>query len=411
MTKLTKRTVDAAEIGASDYVIWDKDLPGFGLRVFTSGKRSYVVQYRQAGRSRRYTIGLHGVWTPETARREAKALLGQVARGGNPAEDRALDRQAITVKELCTRYLADLEKGLILGKRGRPKKASTVLTDMGRIQRHIIPLLGNRRVHDLTKSDITQTMKDIMAGKTRINEKTDKRGDRPRWGRYGDAHDRLLWRHSQLCGGVRHHRFRTLRMELASPRTMSVVVAWVRIPTASFAALAVWLLSFVWLQSAADAAPAIDGALLPFGHDLLASVEVDSLLQDLEPFVHGFEGAPLGGRHALDDVFFAAKDGIVAETLVKRPADGGELAADGRIERSGGDVEPAALLLHLGGELSQGILGRIRQSGDRNLHAAALFRNGLALGVDGGGPGCPERTQMCGRLRHGLQRCLPFPAG
>lgn len=174
MTKLTKRTVDAAEIGASDYVIWDEDLPGFGLRVFASGKRSYVLQYRQSGRSRRYTIGLHGVWTPETARREAKALLGQVARGGHPAEDRALDRQAITVKELCTRYLADLEKGLILGKRGRPKKASTVLTDVGRIQRHIIPLLGNRRVRDLTKSDITQAMKDIMAGKTRIDEKTDK---------------------------------------------------------------------------------------------------------------------------------------------------------------------------------------------------------------------------------------------
>ncbi|MBW4653504.1 MAG: Arm DNA-binding domain-containing protein [Kaiparowitsia implicata GSE-PSE-MK54-09C] len=65
----------------------------------------YVVQYRAAGRSRRATIGLHGVWTPEEARREAKVLLGQVARGGNPAEERKLDREAITVKELwsCAR--------------------------------------------------------------------------------------------------------------------------------------------------------------------------------------------------------------------------------------------------------------------------------------------------------------------
>ncbi|MEN5053353.1 tyrosine-type recombinase/integrase [Brevundimonas naejangsanensis] len=174
MTKLTKRTVDAAEIGASDYLIWDEDLPGFGLRVFPSGKRSYVVQYRQSGRSRRYTIGLQGVWTPETARREAKVLLGEVARGGDPSEDRSLDRRAITVKELCSRYLADLERGLILGKRGRPKKASTITTDVGRIQRHIIPLLGNRRVRDLTKADITQAMKDIIAGKTRTDVKTDK---------------------------------------------------------------------------------------------------------------------------------------------------------------------------------------------------------------------------------------------
>ncbi|MBB4302131.1 hypothetical protein GGD81_001155 [Rhodobium orientis] len=174
MAKLTKRIVDGAEIRASDYIIWDEELPGFGLRVFASGKRSYVVQYRAAGRSRRYTIGLHGVWTPETAKREAKSLLGDVARGGNPAEDRQLDREAMTVKELCDRYLDDLDRGLILGKRGRPKKATTIITDVGRIKRHIIPLLGARKVRDLTKADITQAMKDVMAGKTRMSEKTGK---------------------------------------------------------------------------------------------------------------------------------------------------------------------------------------------------------------------------------------------
>ena len=174
MTKLTRRTADATEIKSSDYVMWDEELPGFGLRVFRSGKRGYVVQYRAAGRSRRITIALHGVWTPEEARREAKVLLGQVARGGNPAEERKLDREAITVKELCARYLEDLRNGLVLGKRGRPKKATTISTDIGRIERHIVPLLGSRRVRDLAKSDIAQAVKDIMAGKTRANVKTDK---------------------------------------------------------------------------------------------------------------------------------------------------------------------------------------------------------------------------------------------
>lgn len=122
MTKLTKRTFDATQIKSSDYVPWDDDLPEFGLRVFKSGKRSYVVQYRAAGRSRRVTIGPHGVWTPEEARREAKVLLGAVARGGNPAEERTLDREAIIVRELFTRYLEDLRNGLVLGKRGRPTK-------------------------------------------------------------------------------------------------------------------------------------------------------------------------------------------------------------------------------------------------------------------------------------------------
>ncbi|CAH2400823.1 hypothetical protein MES5069_270064 [Mesorhizobium escarrei] len=62
----------------------------------------------------------------------------------------------------------------MLGKRGRPKNATTISTDVGRIERHIVPLLGSRRVQDLAKSDITQTLKDIMAGKTRANVKTDK---------------------------------------------------------------------------------------------------------------------------------------------------------------------------------------------------------------------------------------------
>jgi integrase len=174
MTKLTKRIVDAADVREKDYFIWDDDLPGFGLRVFASGKRSYLIQYRSAGRTRRYSIGLHGVWTPETARQEAKVQLGRVAHGDNPAEERQLDHKAISVKELCNLYLADLKAGLILGKGGRPKKATTITTDIGRIERHILPLIGTRRVKDLTKADINKVLKDVMAGKTRASVKTNK---------------------------------------------------------------------------------------------------------------------------------------------------------------------------------------------------------------------------------------------
>jgi len=174
MTKINKRSVDAADVRSKDYFIWDQELPGFGLRVFASGKRSYLIQYRAQGRTRRYTIGLHGVWTPEQARQEAKVQLGRVAKGENPSEERLLDHQAITVKELCDLYLADLKAGLILGKGNRPKKATTIVTDTGRIQRHIIPLLGTRRVKDLSKADVNKALKDIMAGKTAVSVKTKK---------------------------------------------------------------------------------------------------------------------------------------------------------------------------------------------------------------------------------------------
>lgn len=174
MAKLTKRVVDAADTREKDYFIWDDELPGFGLRVFASGKRSYLIQYRAAGRTRRFTIGLHGVWTAETARQEAKVQLGRVAKGDNPSEERQLDHKAITVKELCTLYLHDMNAGLILGKGGRPKKPSTVTVDTGRINRHIIPLVGTRRVKDLTKADVNKLLKDVMAGKTSVSVKTDK---------------------------------------------------------------------------------------------------------------------------------------------------------------------------------------------------------------------------------------------
>lgn len=174
MVKLTKRVVDTAVAESKDYVLWDDELPGFGLRIFPTGKRSYLIQYRVDGRSRRYTIGLHGVWTPESARREAKAQLGRVAQGDDPAEERAELNKAISMKELCELYMDDLRNGLILGKGARPKKQSTVDIDLGRIERHVIPLLGSRRVKDVTKAILTKVMRDIMAGKTRAFIKTNK---------------------------------------------------------------------------------------------------------------------------------------------------------------------------------------------------------------------------------------------
>jgi len=97
-----------------------------------------------------------------------------VAAGNDPAEERLEDHRAMTVKQLCERYIQDLEDGLILGKGGRPKKQSTIDTDIGRIRRHVIPLIGTRRVKDLTRADMVKIMRDIMAGKSRIIVKTKK---------------------------------------------------------------------------------------------------------------------------------------------------------------------------------------------------------------------------------------------
>lgn len=176
MVRITKRFVEAAEPIGRDYFIWCDDLPGFGLRVFASGRRSYLIQYRAGGRSRRVSIGLHGALTADEARREAKSLLGRVARGEDPAEERATHRGAMTIAELCDAYLDATDKGLIMGKGGLPKKASTLYVDRGRIGRHIRPLLGARLVKDLAVSDVQRFVRDVQTGKTAAVVKTGSRG-------------------------------------------------------------------------------------------------------------------------------------------------------------------------------------------------------------------------------------------
>jgi integrase len=136
-----------------------------------------MVQYRNSsGMSRRITVGKLGVLTAEEARKAAKVILADVTKGRDPAAKRAEDRAAITVRQLCQMYIGTAEKGLVLGKRGQPKKPSTLYTDRGRIERHILPLLGNRRVCDLVTPDIARFMRDVASAKTARDIKTGFRG-------------------------------------------------------------------------------------------------------------------------------------------------------------------------------------------------------------------------------------------
>lgn len=175
--RLTKRVVEAQLPAEEPYFIWDDDLSGFGIRIFPSGKRFYyVTYYPKQGARRTMSIGQHGKLTCEQARDQAKVLLGNVAIGRDPLEEKRTRRSALTVAELCDQYLATAEKGLIKGKGKRPKKTSTLATDRGRIDRHIKPLLGRRLVIDLRPPDIYRFQDDVTVGKTRAVVKTRKRG-------------------------------------------------------------------------------------------------------------------------------------------------------------------------------------------------------------------------------------------
>jgi hypothetical protein len=105
--KLTKRFVESIQPHeTNELLVWDSELKGFGVRVFPSGRRTYFVQYRnQFGGTRRKKIGVHGVTTAELARDEAKKLLGEVAKGGDPSKDSQKAKLKPTFEELATAYV------------------------------------------------------------------------------------------------------------------------------------------------------------------------------------------------------------------------------------------------------------------------------------------------------------------
>ena len=107
---LTRRTVDALKPEDKSWIAWDDRLTGFGCRVQPSGTKSFIVNYRSddGGRkapNKRIVIGRFGRVGPDEARRKARDMLGQVARGEDPAEERADARGVPTLAEAFETYI------------------------------------------------------------------------------------------------------------------------------------------------------------------------------------------------------------------------------------------------------------------------------------------------------------------
>jgi hypothetical protein len=147
--KLTNSLVEGLPPSDDDYVVWDADFPGFGIRVKPSGVKSYVAQYRnrKTGASRRATVGQHGpLLTFHKARERARVILAEALKGNDPVADDRASRAAPTIKKLAADYL---------DQHARPKKrAKSIATDQGMLDRIILPRLGSKKVDGVRSRDI-----------------------------------------------------------------------------------------------------------------------------------------------------------------------------------------------------------------------------------------------------------------
>lgn len=145
--RISKKSVDALATPEPKKrtFLWDDSLTGFGVMALPSGTRSYIVQYRQAGVLRRYSIGLHGRLTPDEARSEAKKLLGQAETGIDPIAAKKAAAGVPTFKEIMTDFL---------DKHAANRCKASTLSEYRRQSLRLIRKFGGKKVDAITKAHV-----------------------------------------------------------------------------------------------------------------------------------------------------------------------------------------------------------------------------------------------------------------
>ena len=147
-TTISRRTVEGLE-AEKDTVYWDSELQGFGVRVYPTGRKVYVVQTRVDGKDgKRVTVGRHGVVTPEEARRRAAHIISRIKAGEDPIpEPLAAEATGPTVAALAETYLEEVVAARL--------KPSSAYSYRNTIEKHILPRLGRKRALSLDHAAVS----------------------------------------------------------------------------------------------------------------------------------------------------------------------------------------------------------------------------------------------------------------
>lgn len=151
--RLTDRTIAALSTPTAaqrqrDY--WDDVLRGFGVRVSYGGRRAFVLRYRVNNRLRRLTLGPYPDLSLHEARRKAREVLGDVARGDDPAQDKQERRDAETFRGLAYAYLE------MARSRQRSWREQERI-----IKKDLLPDFGHRLLVDIRRRDVRDLVETI----------------------------------------------------------------------------------------------------------------------------------------------------------------------------------------------------------------------------------------------------------
>ena len=124
--------MDRLAAAGRDTIFWDRALAGFGVRVYPSGRKVYVVQARAGGGPRRATLGVHGELTAGRARKRAGAAIARIKAGGEPLAAAAPDGPSV----------ADLAERYMRVHVAANCNAHTAGIYRGSLDNHILPALG-----------------------------------------------------------------------------------------------------------------------------------------------------------------------------------------------------------------------------------------------------------------------------
>ena len=143
-------------------ILYDGEVPGFGVRTTSAGVSSYVLDYRSNGRKRRITIGRASEFSVVAAREEAIRLRSEIRNGADPLAQRERSRLLNpTMKDLAVRYMADYAE--------RFKRPASIRNDRGMLEGIITPKVGNLPVASVTRQDIENLHRSLKGTPYRAN--------------------------------------------------------------------------------------------------------------------------------------------------------------------------------------------------------------------------------------------------